>query len=234
MLEPHRLRRHDLVSLSPAGWDAACAQLGGAAAALAARWRERGWPAVVRRSDPGTPPDMVGLGMPAPPEPGTGRKVRIGVTVARWSIASVRPPLTLAEALQDTALPPAWQDGCGALRDAMAGARIDCRVFGSLAMQAITGEPYLGPASDIDVLLRPANLAQLDTGLDLLARHAAGLPLDGEIEFPSGHAVSWKEWLDVARTPAAGGAKVLTKHLDSVALLTCDALRRQFDGAAHA
>jgi phosphoribosyl-dephospho-CoA transferase len=98
-------------------------------------------------------------------------------------------------------------------------------VFGSLAMQTLTGERYLGDSSDIDLLLRPRDHAQLAAGLALVASHAGRLPLDGEIEFPLGHAVSWKEWLGACTDPAD---RVLAKRLDAVALLRRDTLLGQF------
>jgi phosphoribosyl-dephospho-CoA transferase len=98
-------------------------------------------------------------------------------------------------------------------------------------MQTLTGERYLGASSDIDLLLRPLNCAQLDTGLAVVARHAQSLPLDGEIEFPSGHAVSWKEWLGAGLDAQArcGADRVLAKHLDAVALVRRDELLGQFN-----
>lgn len=230
MRNMHDLQRHDLVRLTPAGWETALARLDGNAALVAARWRDRDLPAVVRRTDPGLPPDTVCLGLPALPDAHTGQKVRAGIAVARRHIASARPALALDEVL----VPEPWRDAFPRLADAMRAAAIECRVFGSLAMQTLTGEPCVGPASDIDVLLRPASARQLDAGLDLLLRHARDLPLDGEIVFPSGHAVSWKEWAGVAGTRQGAAARVLAKHLDSVALIDVDALRRRFEDHADA
>ena len=84
--------------------------------------------------------------------------------------------------------------------------------FGSLAMQALTGIPYLTPTSDIDILLHPRTVHELDTGLALMHHHAPTLPLDGEIVFPDGAAVSWKEW------SASGDERVLVKHVGGVRL----------------
>ena len=53
-----------------------------------------------------------------------------------------------------------------------------------------------------------------DAGLALLERHAATLPLDGEIVFPSGAAVAWKEWLSASRNEA----RVLVKDAGAVRL----------------
>jgi phosphoribosyl-dephospho-CoA transferase len=48
----------------------------------------------------------------------------------------------------------------------------------------------------------------------MLEWHAAVLPLDGEIVFPTGAAVSWKEWLGAG--PAR--ARVLVKDAGAVRL----------------
>jgi phosphoribosyl-dephospho-CoA transferase len=214
-------KRHDLVRLTPEGWETASRGLSGAARDLAMRWGTRDLPAVVRRTEPGTAPGLLCLGIPAPPDALSGQKLRVGFAVESRHVAVVRPPLALDEAT----VPSTWQAAFTRLRDALRGAGVDCRVFGSVAMQTLTDERYLGSDSDIDLLLRPASSAQLDTGLELLMGHAQLLPLDGEIEFPSGDAVSWKEWLGA---DGGGGARVLAKRLDTVALLRRDALLARF------
>jgi phosphoribosyl-dephospho-CoA transferase len=213
-------RRHDLVWLTPEGWDAALRGLVGAPRELAHSWCTRGLPAVVRRHDPGTPPSLLCLGIPAPPDAHSGQKVRLGFAADRRHIAEVRSALALA----DAEAPAAWQPGLASLCIGLRAAGVDCRVFGSLAMQTLTGDGYLGATSDIDLLLRPLDGAQLEAGLALVASHAHTLPLDGEIEFPLGHAVSWKEWLGAHHD----ADRVLAKRLDTVALLRRDALLGQF------
>jgi phosphoribosyl-dephospho-CoA transferase len=224
-------RRHDLVWLTPQGWDTALSRLTGAPRELAMHWRSRGLPAVVRRTEPGTLSGLVCLGIPAPPDVHSGQKVRLGFVAERDHVARVAPAL----ALDDAEAPAAWQPGLASLGIALRAAGVDCRVFGSLAMQTLTGDRYLGETSDVDLLLRPIDGAQLDAGLALVARHAHSLPLDGEIEFPSGHAVSWKEWLGAGSDTPSGADRVLAKHLDTVALMRRDALLGQFgaDGDCH-
>jgi phosphoribosyl-dephospho-CoA transferase len=209
-------KRHDLVRLTPEGWETACRGLSGVARELAGRWGSCDLPAVVRRTEPGTAPGLVCLGIPAPPDAVSGQKLRVGFAVEGRHVLDVRPAL----ALDEVVVPTAWQVGFTSLHETMRDAGIDCRVFGSVAMQTLTGERYLRPDSDIDLLLRPASSAQLDAGLGLIRRHAQSLPLDGEIEFPSGDAVSWKEW--------DGADRVLAKHLDTVALLRRDQLLAGF------
>ena len=217
-------RRHDLVWLTPDGWDAALRPLAGAARELGQAWSARGLPAVVRRTEPGTPSSIVCLGIPAPPDVHSGQKVRLGFAAERRHIAKVRPAMALDEA----EAPVSWQPGLASLRIALRAAGIDCRVFGSLAMQTLTGDRYLGAGSDVDLLLRPLDGSQLEAGLALVARHAQSLPLDGEIEFPFGHAVSWKEWLGADAPPRRGADRVLAKHLDTVALMRRDEMLAQF------
>jgi phosphoribosyl-dephospho-CoA transferase len=220
-------RRHDLVWLTAQGWDTALRGLTGAPRELGLRWQARGLPAVVRRSEPGTAPGMVCLGIPAPPDAHSGQKVRLGFAAELSHVAAVRVPLSLDQ----VDAPAEWQPGLASLDVALRAAGVECRVFGSLAMQTLTGERYLGASSDIDLLLRPLDCAQLDTGLAVVARHAQSLPLDGEIEFPSGHAVSWKEWLGAGLDAQArcGADRVLAKHLDAVALVRRDELLGQFN-----
>jgi len=181
----------------------------------------RGLPAVVRRNEPGTPSTLLCLGIPAPPD-ASGQKVRLGFAVERGHVVKALPAL----ALDSVEAPVTWQPGLASLRIALRAAGIDCRVFGSLAMQTLTGDRYLSAASDVDLLLRPLNGAQLEAGLALVARHAQSLPLDGEIEFPFGHAVSWKEWLGAGS--GHGADRVLAKHLDAVCLKRRDELLAQF------
>jgi phosphoribosyl-dephospho-CoA transferase len=50
----------------------------------------------------------------------------------------------------------------------------------------------------------------------LLDHYSLQLPLDGEIIFPSGQAVAWKEWRNAAST--AIGTRVLVKRIDCVLL----------------
>lgn len=200
--------RHELVWLTAAGWQAARAAAPGQDAALA-RWQREDWPAVVRRRDAGVADDIVCLGVALPPD-ADGVKCRIALQASTAGVSRSMRALPLADAA--AAAPPAWRDGLRALAaDAQA---LALRAYGSLALQACTGLPYLRPSSDIDLLLYPRSAGELRTGLALLAEHGRRLPLDGEVVFPSGAAVAWKEWLDAGRA----GARVLVKERGAVRL----------------
>lgn len=197
--------RHELVWLTPAGWDAAIAQAPHAGLTL---WRTHDWPAVVRRQEDGVGPDQVCLGIPLPLSFGVRQRLALVADIDH--VARRQPPLPLADALASA--PPEWLAALVALQRA---ATIDLRVVGSLAMQSVTGLAYLRPASDIDLLITPTSHAELDAGLTLLAEASGVLPLDGEIVFADGAAVAWKEWLAARRD----GARVLVKSLCSVRLV---------------
>jgi phosphoribosyl-dephospho-CoA transferase len=200
--------RHDLVWLTPAAWDAALADVPHAARAPLEQWQREDWPAVVRRPDAGVPIDAVAIGIALPPAPGTGIKARVALQAPRAGIARHEPAMPLARAAG--AAPDSWRNR---LLDLSASTpACGLRAYGSLALQAITSLPYLTPSSDIDLLFAPASRAQLKEGIALLSAQAGHLPLDGEVVFPGGAAVAWKEWRDA-------GATVMVKSMDAVRLL---------------
>lgn len=202
--------RHKLVWLTPEGWSTAQRAAPEAHRAALELWERGDWPLVVRRRDTGIGPEAACLGLPLPPAPDDGGKVRIALCIPHAEIHRASEPLPLKNAL--TAAPPAWQAALAALADEATG--LTLRVYGSLAMQALTGLPYVTATSDIDLLLYPHTERQLAAGLALLKKYAALLPLDGEIVFPRGDAVAWKEWLAAAN----GDVRVLVKDIDTVRL----------------
>jgi phosphoribosyl-dephospho-CoA transferase len=201
--------RHDLVWLSAEGWQAAAAQVRPEDLDAIELWRREDWPAIVRRRAIGSGGAMVSLGVALPPSP-DGSKRRIALVLAASHVARHTPALPLLDAI--AAAPAAWRVAISAL-DA-GGPGLGLRAYGSLALQAITGQRYLTPSSDVDLLYCPTTLAQLEVGIRLLSSHAGLLPLDGEVVFPSGDAVAWKEWRDAS----GNRARVLVKSIDAVRL----------------
>ncbi|WP_426175379.1 malonate decarboxylase holo-[acyl-carrier-protein] synthase [Massilia sp. TWR1-2-2] len=204
--------RHDLVWLTGRGWDAAFAGAAAGQHAAFDQWRREDWPAVVRRADAGLAPQHVSLGIPLPPT-SDGVKGRIAFTVPTAHVARRIGALALDDAA--AAAPPRWRQALNVLADSM-----PLRAYGSLAMQAATGLAYLTATSDIDLLFFPTDGNALRAGLALLERYAAVLPLDGEMVFPSGAAVSWKEWLSAG----AVKARVLVKDAAGVRLAPMEQL----------
>ena len=202
-------KRHDLLWLTPAGWQAALASHP-VHEAVFSYWRDEAWPVVVRRLDAGADAEHdVCVGLSLPPD-ANGRKHRIGWRITADAVERGSPPLALKAAAD--ALPAHWRSGYALLQQLAVG--LDLRVYGSLAWQALTSLQSLTDHSDIDILFRPVSRHQLHAGLALLSGPEHGLPLDGEIMFPHGDAVSWKEW----RSAGAAGARVLVKTMTSVRL----------------
>ncbi len=191
--------RHDLVWLTARGWDAALARaLPGQHEAME-QWKQQGWPVVVRRDEAGAAPGTVSLGLAMPPD-ADGVKRRIALHALESDVTETAPPLSLSEAAH--AAPAHWRPDL----DTLIRSGLPLRAFGSLALQAITRQGYLTAKSDIDLLFHPRTRATLDAGLALMAESA--LPLDGEIVFPSGDAVAWKEWAGAERVLVKGAAGV--------------------------
>jgi phosphoribosyl-dephospho-CoA transferase len=220
------LPRHNLVWPAAAGWDRF--QAGTAAEATGvrdavARWRAADWPLVACRAAADQPVQQMLLGMPLPPAADSHLKVRLAVAIDREQIRRHDAALTLACVLP--AAPAHWRTTLLALQMAASETLPPLQVFGSLAMQSLTGMAYLHPDSDIDLLFHPQTPTQLDAGIALLDSFSRALPLDGEVVFADGRAVAWREWRDVMQ---AGGdqsaARVLTKSADAVALVACQDL----------
>ncbi|MDB5760901.1 MAG: malonate decarboxylase synthase [Burkholderia sp.] len=212
------LQRHKLAWLSPQGWRQALAFAPEHAQALQS-WRREDWPLVARRRDPNAAAGEVSLGLPLPPCPVKG-KVRIALRLPAGAVLRSSEALALASVLP--ALPPRWQAAAAALAAQAAAQRIVLRVYGSAAWQALTGLHYLGPRSDIDLLFYPDSVAALQAGAALFQKHANHLPLDGEIVFPPGRAVAFKEWL--LALEGGEGMRVMVKDDAGVSLQRMDAL----------
>ena len=206
--------RHDLVWLTARGWQRVRAGAPPETAGALERWHDGGWPAVVRRAEADLAPGEVAVGFALPPHPDGGRKLRVGCRVELADVQRRTRALALVGAID--AVPDAWREGLRALEQQAADAGLGLAVYGSVALQALTGQRYLTARSDIDLLLRPLSRKQLMAGLDLLAAHAQALPLDGEVVFPDGRAVAWKELR--AAFAGAPGTRVLAKSLERVAL----------------
>jgi phosphoribosyl-dephospho-CoA transferase len=216
--------RHELAWLSSAGWDAAIDRAQPGERAAFEQWRRMDWPAIVRRADAGLEPGHVSLGIPLPPA-ADGSKGRIALRALKALVARRSPPLALADAARSA--PTLWEASLAALAMDSFASGTALHAYGSLAMQAITKLPYVTSTSDIDLLFAPANIESLRKGLALLEQYASLLPLDGEIVFPSGAAVAWKEWLAAESVHA----RVLVKEANAVRLASIAELLASLEAA---
>lgn len=219
------LARHSLIWLHPEGWREAEASAAADCTDAIRQWRQADRPLVVRRPDADAADDSCCLGLALPPDPESKSKRRIGLRVSRSQVRRIDAPLAIGQTIGYA--PQSWQPALARLDGQCGGIGATLRVFGSLALQTLTGLPYLTPSSDIDLLFAPVSLRQLDEGMRLLAEAAEQLPLDGELVFPGGQAVAWKEWANAAC--AGDGMRVLAKDMHGVRLMKPAELRMQLE-----
>jgi phosphoribosyl-dephospho-CoA transferase len=208
---PALLHRQQLVRLSAAGWARVLeAPWDDGARACLALWAARGLPLVVTRQ-PASLVDAVAVGLPAPARL---QRRRLALAVAPQDLMYLDefPPADAVTRLLPRALAARWRALVATL--AVHGCR--ARVYGGFGWQALTRLAYVHADSDIDLLLPVGAPAHADEAVRLLATAAWDGPrLDGELLFPDGAAIAWREWRDYRQGCAA---QVLVKRLRGVAL----------------
>lgn len=220
------LARHSLVWLSAGGWQRAAGSIAPDWRSSLERWQLSGWPAVLRRREAEILQDQLCLGLALPPD-ASGFKTRIPFTAQLGDILRIEEPLALQQALAHA--PPAWSKPLHAFARDCQDSGIEMRIYGSWAWQILTRQSYVGAGSDIDLLFTPRNVPELSRGIALLARYAAHLPLDGEIVFPEGQGVAWKECWQALH--AASQPRVLVKTEAAVRLTPLSALMSALEAA---
>jgi phosphoribosyl-dephospho-CoA transferase len=186
-------------------------------------WSTRGWPLVVRRREDreSSSDTAIAIGLPLPP---SLDKKRCAFFLSRDDIAAHAPPLALEEVIGR--LPATRRRMLAPLARATARERIALRVFGSVAWQAETGLDYWHDDSDLDLIAAPKSYADLRSTIALLerAQERVAMRLDGEIVFPGGDAVAWREWAD-----GDSASRVLVKNVSRVALVARGDLLSKLD-----
>lgn len=206
------LRRHQLAYLSAAGWRQVLAHpLDPRAAVLLATWQERRWPLVVGRQCADAADGQVTLGWPAPL---SCARLRLSLRVAGNALAwldefpGAMAAMGLLSRKKRLALEPLLQSLV------QLGTRP--RVYGSYGWQLTTGLDYVHAASDLDLWLSVTGAQQADAAVALLQGcPQQDLRVDGELMFPGGAAVAWREY---AAWRAGRTRSMLVKHLDSATL----------------
>ena len=154
------------------------------------------------------------VGVPLPPAAG---KRRVALVLPPDGVLQrSSPPLLCAAA---RVADPGWRSTIASLLALGARTGVEPSAFGSLLWQHLTGLAYLSPHSDLDVLWPvPADfdVLSLVSGIAEVQRDAP-LRIDGEVIFPDGRAVNWRELWNAHR--AADRATVLAKTMEGVRLL---------------
>jgi phosphoribosyl-dephospho-CoA transferase len=207
------LHRHQLAVLTPAGWHALLARAWDAQAReCLSHWSAHRLPLVVTRQ----PAELVeqgaiALGLPAP---------------CRWARRRFALQVPYAQVLYFDEFPRAeqvsrqlrhrirrpWQALCAGLQ----ACGVLARVHGSFGWQQLTGLDHVRSSSDLDLWIAVSDAPQADAVAQLLDAFPDARPrLDGELVFPDGAAVAWREWL----AWRAGRARsLLVKRLEGCSL----------------
>ena len=139
-----------------------------------------------------------------------GARRRVAFSAPASALLAREPNPTLRQAV--TVAPDAWQARLARVDEALREVGLVAQVYGSLAWQWISGRDHLHADSDVDLLLRPADEAGLAAALRVLAACEGEAPrLDGEVVFPGGAGVAWREL-------AARRDRVLAKSLKHLEL----------------
>lgn len=216
------MRRHDLAYLRP-GCNLAfqCGALDPALEGRITAWIAAGYPMVLARQIRDSTQILLGLTLPA-----KEGKRRIGCLVSPSDILRVTTALSIEFVLE--AIPSSLNVPLGELARTLKECEIELGLFGSLAWEIITGEEYRNENSDVDVVCDVCSQEQLIKALAALQKASEVLPcgLDGEIRFPDGNAVSWKE---LANAWPNSDMKVLVKGPHDVFLETISTLVSAFN-----
>jgi phosphoribosyl-dephospho-CoA transferase len=208
-------RRHDLLHVAPDVWASLLAFRPPLAdLPLLGEWADRGWPVIVRRRCEADDRHLVPVGVPLPPLAG---KRRVALLIPPDGVLQRSLPPSLHATAK--AADPGWRSTIDALVAVGARSGVEPAAFGSLLWQHLTGLAYLSPHSDLDVLWPiPANFDVHSLVCSIAEiQHDAPLRIDGEIIFPDGSAVNWRELWNVHQAPDR--ATVLAKTMESVRLL---------------
>jgi phosphoribosyl-dephospho-CoA transferase len=213
---PAMLRRQQLIRLSVEGWARVLeAPWDVTARSCLGLWAARGLPLVVTRQ-PAEQGDCVATGLPAPAR---YRRRRLALAVEAHDVMFFDefPSASAVTRLLPRTATLEWRTLLASLWAA------DCapRIYGGYGWQALTRLVYVHAGSDIDLLLPVSSAAHADAVTHRLACAPnpiwSGPRLDGELLFPDGAAIAWREWLAhrEGRSP-----QVLVKRLRGVALET--------------
>lgn len=160
------------------------------ALSLLHRWVLGGYPLIVARQND-VEPNRLRVGLA---EPASWGKRRLSFLVNKCDIQKHQQGPNLGGVLAQ--LPQHWQAGATTLHGFLLEQNIDAHVYGSSAVQALTGLPCVTEHSDLDMLFKPLNwptAEKLCRFLDVLQSEYLEFKVDGEVLNPSGNAVQWRE-----------------------------------------
>ncbi len=196
------LQRNQLVWLQTGAWQRIlAAPWDTQALAILEHWSQARLPLVIARQRADIAQDRMCVGLPAPAK-WARRRLALDVGSADVCKIGLFPLLSGVMPIAST------------LPTSIGGLHI--RVYGSHGWQLMTGMEYAHTGSDIDVLLNAKNVSHAIELATALKAWNAPCRVDGEVIFPSGHAIAWRELLQAHEGAVS---KVLVKHRRSADLM---------------
>ena len=212
------MQRHDLAYIADVAWVQPCADsLPDVAAAKFFALLDRGLPLTVTRQ-PSRDDEHIYLAMNVLTHQG---KYRVACHTPMTNITDINPPLPVTQAL---GLFDAWSaQQLGELANRMQACGCTVRIYGSYAYQLLTGECYITPLSDVDLLFVLSEWRQLPTVMTQIAafKTVFAQRIDGEIsvQLPGAAEMvqfSFNEYLTLPTNPVH--AQIIIKSLHKVGL----------------
>lgn len=182
------LHRNQLVWLSEGAWQRVRARAWDAQAqSILAHWHTQKLPLVVCRQRVPDSPDSISLGLPAPLQ---WERRKLALEVLDADIEQVGHFPLLTPALLGSAHVAELQDFLSQLLELHGTAR----VYGSYGWQQLTGLPCVRDGSDLDLIVEVPDLDIAGQAVWLLRGLRTSCRVDGELLFPDGSAVAWREY----------------------------------------
>lgn len=203
------LQRNQLVWLSDTAWQQLRARPWDAQAQnLLAHWHLEQLPLVVCRQRAPEDSARASLGLPAPLQ-WDRRKLALDIPVEAIARVGNFPPL------RSMVLNPAEATQVQDLLLHTDALQVSMQVYGSYGWQWLSGLPCARVGSDLDLLAQVPDLDTAGQLVWLLQGLQLDCRVDGELVFPGGWAVAWREYAQLI-----GGkvAQVLLKHRTGVHL----------------
>lgn len=205
------MRRHDLAYVrAGSSFSFLCGEGSKELIAAVSAWIATGHPLVVCRQ--GSDAEQVQLALTLPTLQG---RQRVAARFKHEDLIRVSPAIEIRDCL--AGLDARAAQVLSELNSSIQKCGASVGVFGSLAWESLTGESYRHEASDVDLICDVTSHLQLEACLDALEEAAGKLAfrLDGELRFPNGEAVAWRELANHRNSPQA---KILVKGPVDVSL----------------
>jgi phosphoribosyl-dephospho-CoA transferase len=189
------LQRNGLVWLTAPGWDRVLSgDWDAQALGILRHWALMALPLVVCRQRVENFPPTISLGLPAP-SVWDRRKLALEVTPDEVDRVGRFPSFEQFERFKQFESCETFIATINEIRSNAPGYEGSIEVYGSFGWETLMGMSYVRPSSDLD--LRVAVPDRATAAAVARALNALQLPIrvDGELAFPDGSAIAWREYL---------------------------------------